>query len=572
MKNLLLFTIVFIASASQLLYGQARVQVIHNSADAAASTVDVWLNNTLLLDDFTFRSASPFIDAPSGADFDVRIQPASSTDTINPIAKFTYNLMAGETYILVANGIVSTTGYTPATPFDILVYGMGQEAAATSGNTDVLVLHGATDAPTVDVVEVGAGAGTIVNDVSYGSFSDYLPLLTTDYALQIRTESGTAIVAEYSAPLAALSLTDSALVVLASGFLDPSMNSNGPVFGLYVALPGGGNLVELPSAPISTSYVQVIHNAADTAASMVDVWLNDTKLLQDFAFRTATEFIDAPAGTPITLSVQPPASTDTVGALYKITTTLTGGDTYILIANGMVSTSGYSPLQAFGLDIFATGQQEAEDPSKTDVLVYHGSTDAPTVDVVETSVPAGTIVDDISYQGFNGYLALDPLDYNLDITDATGATVVASYSAPLSSLNLGGAAITVLASGFLDPTMNSGGEAFGLFVATAGGGALVELPVLTGIKDLLTTDISSTIYPNPASDKLFINTTMEQYEAAELRIFSITGQQVQATLEFDLQPGQNTMEIPTNQLMPGIYLVSIEGSSFINRVIVEIVR
>ena len=42
----------------------ARVQVIHNCADAAAATVDVYLDATLLIDDFDFRTASPFIDRP----------------------------------------------------------------------------------------------------------------------------------------------------------------------------------------------------------------------------------------------------------------------------------------------------------------------------------------------------------------------------------------------------------------------------------------------------------------------------------------------------------------------------
>jgi len=35
---------------------------------------------------------------------------------------------------------------------------------------------------------------------------------------------------------------------VASGFLNPSNNSNGPAFGLYVALPSGGELVGLPAA------------------------------------------------------------------------------------------------------------------------------------------------------------------------------------------------------------------------------------------------------------------------------------------------------------------------------------
>ena len=149
----------------------ARLQAIHNSADAAASTVDVYLDGNLLIDDFAFRTASPFIDAPAEVDIQLVIAPATSSSVADSIAVFNYNLASGETYVLVAEGIVSATGYSPATPFDINVYGMGREAASNSANTDVLVHHGATDAPAVDVVETGAGAGTIVANASYGDFA-----------------------------------------------------------------------------------------------------------------------------------------------------------------------------------------------------------------------------------------------------------------------------------------------------------------------------------------------------------------------------------------------------------------
>ncbi|MBN2842029.1 MAG: hypothetical protein JXM68_03010, partial [Sedimentisphaerales bacterium] len=93
------------------------------------------------------------------------------------------------------------------------------------------------------------GAGQIVNNLMYTDFAGYLELGTLDYVLEIRDETGTVTVAAYQAPLATLGLNGAALTVVASGFLNPANNSNGSAFGLWVALPAGGNLVQLPLAP-----------------------------------------------------------------------------------------------------------------------------------------------------------------------------------------------------------------------------------------------------------------------------------------------------------------------------------
>ncbi|MDZ7775063.1 MAG: DUF4397 domain-containing protein [Bacteroidales bacterium] len=145
-------------------------------------------------------------------------------------------------------------------PFNIYVYDMAREMATDAENTDALVFHGSTDAPTVDVVEVGVGAGTIVNNAAYGDFAGYLELPTADYSLQVRDESGTSTVAQFAAPLSTLGLDGQALAIMASGFLNPDNNSGGEAFSLYVALPSGGELVQLPSEEISTARVQVIRN------------------------------------------------------------------------------------------------------------------------------------------------------------------------------------------------------------------------------------------------------------------------------------------------------------------------
>ena len=102
---------------------QPRLQVIHNSP---TPNVDVYVNGDLLLDNFVFRSATPFIDVPAGVDLKVGIAPASSTSSADAIAEFTYNLADGGTYVIVANGIV---GGTPG--FNLEVFGMGQETVGS---------------------------------------------------------------------------------------------------------------------------------------------------------------------------------------------------------------------------------------------------------------------------------------------------------------------------------------------------------------------------------------------------------------------------------------------------------
>ena len=224
----------------------AKIQVIHNSADLAAQSVDVYLNNNLLLDNFNFRTASPFVNVPAGQEITISIAPSTSMSASQSIVSYSYNLEENSKYVLIANGHISPSGYSPLKNFSIEVCTVGRESATNASNTDLLVFHGSTDAPTVDVVETGVGAGTIVDNASYKDFTNYLELTTSNYTLDIKDESGQVLVASYQAPLLNLNLMGGAGVVVASGFLNPSNNSNGEAFGLYVALPSGGDLVALP--------------------------------------------------------------------------------------------------------------------------------------------------------------------------------------------------------------------------------------------------------------------------------------------------------------------------------------
>ena len=454
----------------------ARLQIIHNSADAAVEVVDIFVNGNLFLEDFAFRTATPFVDVPAGVDLNIVVAPADA-GIENGVGPVTVNLTEGETYIAIANGIVSGSGYDPAPSFSLDVYPMAREAATTATNTDVLAFHGSTDAPTVSVWETGVGAGEIISDFTYGDFAGYLELPTADYVLEVRTADGETIVVAYSAPLSTLELDGAALTVVASGFLNPAANSDGDAFGLFVALPSGGALIPLPVYEAPTARLQVIHNSADAAVEVVDIFANGDLVLEDFAFRTATPFMDVPAGVDLDIVVAP-ADAGIENGVGPVTINLTEDETYIAIANGIVSGSGYDPAPSFSLDVYPMAREAATTATNTDVLVFHGSTDAPTVSVWETGAGAGELFT-FSYGDFEGYLELGTADYVLEIRTSDGETTVAAYSAPLATLGLEGAAITVVASGFLDPANNSDGAAFGLYVALAGGGDLVALPLYT---------------------------------------------------------------------------------------------
>lgn len=568
-----------LASVSQA--QTARLEVIHNSADATAASVDVYVNGQLLpqLDNLDFRTTTGFLDVPAGVALEIGVAPSSSNepggngaaDIIPATVTSGITLMSGETYIAIANGIVTPSGYSPATPFALHLFSGAREAATGgAGTNDVLVYHGATDAPMVDVDELNVVGGQAVDDLSYCEFQGYLALGVEDYTLQVQAASSGAAVAAFDAPLSTLGVDGAALTVLASGFLDPSANSNGPAFGLYASTGTAGPLLELP---VSEARLEVIHNSPDAAAAIVDVFVNGDEFISDFEFRTSSGFVTVPGGMPLDIDVAPDGagiggSVGTISIPF-----LKSGETYIAIANGIVSGSGYMPAPAFGLDIYEGAREVAanQGASETDVLVYHGSTDAPTVDVAETGVGAGTIVDDISYTEFQGYLELGTANYQLTIQDETGATNVASFDAPLQTLMLEDAAITVLASGFLNPSMNSNGAMFGLWVSLGSQGALVPLSNVTGIGEVESISNAS-LFPNPTNDNATMFLDLVEDENINLEVVNTMGQRVVAESFGQMLSGNHRVDIPASELAPGFYFVNLRTDNGVVSTKLQVVR
>lgn len=242
----------------------ARLQVIHNSADIAAKSVDVYLNDKLLLKDFMFRQATPFIDAPAGTEFTVGVAPANSMSVNDVIAKFNLKLDSGKAYVAIANGVLDTSKYSgnpdkKPTAFTLFIKQMAREKAMDMDKVEFFVLHGSTDAPAVDIY--ARGVVKIVSNAAYGDMTDYIAVPPAKYTLDITpANSPNTIVKSVDADLS--SLKGGAGVVFASGFLDPSKNQNGNSFCVLVALPNG-NVITLPQAATSTDVKNTKIGAVD---------------------------------------------------------------------------------------------------------------------------------------------------------------------------------------------------------------------------------------------------------------------------------------------------------------------
>ncbi|MCB0643467.1 MAG: DUF4397 domain-containing protein, partial [Phaeodactylibacter sp.] len=158
-------------------------------------------------------------------------------------------------------------------------------------------------------------------------------------------------------------------------------------------------------ATAQTARVQVIHNSPFLSTStgpVVDVYVNDQLLpaLTGFQYRTATPFVDVAAGADLTIDVRLSPSTlaDAPVASFPISALADGG-TYVVTATGAVG----SLDTPFDLAINAAAKEAASDPGMVEFAVYHGSTDAPAVDVDARTV--GNLIENLAYGEYSDYLA-----------------------------------------------------------------------------------------------------------------------------------------------------------------------
>jgi hypothetical protein len=241
-KKMGLFAVYNDGVVTELTKLTGEVQIVHNSADVTADTVDVYVNGVKTLTKFAFRSATPFMSLNAKVPYSIAIAPKNSANVGAAFYTGTLVLDSNTNHYAIVAG-VRNIGQYAANPngrniaFKLFTYSGARKLATNVKNTDLLYFHGATDLRTTTIIGVGQVQFLSKSD-SYGDFHGYAVHSSQDnirYEIMDAVQDTTMKVAfGYLA-----THQSKAGLVFSSGFLADSTNQNGDTLILFVAWPDG---------------------------------------------------------------------------------------------------------------------------------------------------------------------------------------------------------------------------------------------------------------------------------------------------------------------------------------------
>jgi hypothetical protein len=534
------------ATGNQPGSGMAKVQFIHNSP---VTTVDIWAGDSLLINDFAYKTATPFIDVPAGTTM-ISIADRNSTSEVGAMAVLPLTVAEDKSYIVVAAG---TLGGTPTLEFK--TFDQARQEAPTLDQASVMLFHGSPDAPGLDIVNAG---NVWFDNAVYGDYKGYVDInAATPYQLDVTpANDNTTILESYNLDLSFWK-GRTAVIFTGPGYV----NGTDPAFEPWVALSNGGTY-PLPklnnTAPLDFARIQFIHNAP---TATVDVYVNGALAIDDFAYRTATPFMDIAADDNVKVVIAPRTSTSVADGMAEVILDLDAGQTYVAVATGLV---GGAP--AFDIKTMNLGQEAAVNPDQVDVLFFNGATDAGGFDLISAN---NTLFDDVDYGFFStAYTSLDPNEvYKLDFTASNDATnIFGSYDADMAFWK-GGSAV-IFASGF----MGGGTPAFEPWVALSNGGTyplVIHNNFGPGGDDNFQVNNGVTpvgTFPNPATDQLTVQVQLASDMDVTANILNPFGNTVSSQNFGLLSQGDNTLQFDLATLSSGQYFLAVHTATGVQNI------
>ena len=555
----------------------AQVQFVNNAGLVAAGEVDIYVNGKRLsgTDNLGFREATPFINVPANEMLDIVIAEGSSTRSDDRVLnrRTIGPLTTDGSYYLIVNGAEEGDYENPdpgVRDIDLQFYLLDARQEATDANSfDFLTFHGATDAPAIDVYGTLDGP-VIFEDIDYGTTPGYLSLPAGQYILAL-TEAGNInnVIGLYRAALLPAGGT---ALIFASGFVtlnnEPGDVPASSIFGIYVARPDG-SVQKLTEDQPEVTALQLIHNSPDPAAAEVDVYINGVKSadLDNLPFRGATPFLTIPAGQPINVVIAGSTSTGVDSEVIMSTTlpALDSDERYVAIVSGVAGegfNNGNEGNRDITLDVnvMAVRANAVDNPNNFEYMAFHGSTDAPDVDIKLTD-EGSPFIPNLRYGDFSSYVSMSPGVYDVQVTAAGDPeTVAGQYFVDLTGLT--GQSGILMACGFLTPGDEPGnvpGDYDLRLCLVLDDGSVRDFEVISSVIET-PTDVkaeSVTVYPQPAAGSASLRYELTESGDVRVEMFDQSGRPVGRVFSGFQTAGVQQLPLELSTLASGAYTVRV---------------
>ncbi len=554
LKSLIL-TLSLLAGYGSFSQGTAYLQIINTTADPSLDTIDIYINgNVYDTTNVVFHSVIGFYSITPDTNITLTIAHHHSTSSANGIKSFYLgSLTDNKSYALMLAG-VNTTGFEPNpngrdTSFTLYEISQIDSTSPDTAALDFKFFQGSTDLPSMKIVE-RTSHQLIVPDVLYGDTTPYIQLHHRLYEFQLISSDSTQNFGTYIADLS--NYAGQVGIIFTAGFLNPLQNDSGPSLGLYMAL-SGGTVVQFT---LETSAFQLIHNCADTAADSVDVYLNGEMIYQNFAFRNATPALILFAHAPYDIALAHKNSTSVNDTFWHNRFVFQPDTFYIATMSGLINPGNYAANPdgkntSFDVLMKTPAQYTSSSNVNFDFFLIHGATDAPAVDLTPEGGP--TVITGAHYGDETNYISFPPDFYTFNLNDTTG-NFLGGYFANFPAY--AGQSGVLLVSGFLNPAANNNGPGLGLYMVPIAGGPFVPLFLTTGINHV-SENKKVEIFPNPATNQLFIHLNVSGTKNASLAITNLTGQTVASLLNNASITGEHILAADVSNLSAGLYFLRL---------------
>ncbi len=310
----------------------------------------------------------------------------------------------------------------------------------------------------------------------------------------------------------------------------------------------------VPANERGTAAVQLIHSAY---RQTLRVELDGEVIVPSFAFRTATPFLEVPAGDSVRLSFIPIGGPVPAADSVSYTVYFEADGRYVAVAAGDYDTDRTIDLS---IETFK-GAPASAAPGKVAVLAFHGAKDAPAV--VGRLLPTGPSarLDFTEFAGYQEIVANQT--YTFTVAAASEPTKpLATYRTSLEFWK--GRTAVVFANGRLD------NKTFQLWVALDNGGTYPLFPVDGDVNNPalqappVFADVEAPlllgVYPNPAGTQQTIRFAVAETQALSIDLINVQGQRVRQVFRGEVTEGMYSQPVDLSGLPAGAYFYVVESA------------